>query len=139
MSSTKLILNLISSFLKIVFIFILKRFKGEMEERVRYHQKLENLKLILDKISNNHLESTNESDYISNLNWEQLERFNTYSSITLDILNSGGGITELKKVKKLGMHPRVLRKEVSIIEIIYSDISNEEKSKLIAQELVKNE
>jgi hypothetical protein len=139
MSSTKLILNLILSFLKLIFFFISKWMKGKMEEKIRYQERMNNLKDLMDKISKDNSEVTNESDYLSNLVWEEIERFNEYSRQLLTILNSGGGIEQMKNTKILGMHLRVARKENLILDIIKLAKSNEEKSKMIARELARNE
>ena len=139
MGSTKIILNLIFSFLKLILFFISKWAKGKMEERIRYQERMNTLKDLMDKISNDNSEATNEADYLSNLAWEEIQRFNQYNPILLDILNSGGGIDEMKNTKILGMNLRVARKENLILDIIKLNKSNDEKSKMIARELAKNE
>lgn len=139
MNSSKLIFDLILSFSKLIFVLLTKWLKAKMEEKIKYYQRMQNLKDLMDRMAKDNSEAINESDFLSNLKWEEIERYKEYKKQSLEVLNSSGGIEELKKVNKLGMHLRIQRKENSILDILSSDSTNEEKSKMIAMEISKNE
>lgn len=139
MGSSKLIFDLIISFSKLIFILLSKWLKAKMEEKILYYERMKNFKDLMDKMITDNSESTNEADFLSNLKWEEKERYTEYKKQIFNILNSGKGFLELKIPNKLGMHLRIIRKEKKIIEILNQNISIEEKSKLISMEICKNE
>lgn len=129
----KIILNLISTFFKLILIFVTKWLKGQMEERVRYHKKITLILDLIKKATDDKSEIINEKDFISNLDWEKKTRYEKYKSNIIDVLNKGGGFSDLLEVTDLGMNLRLKTKEKEVFEVLTDIITNEEKTVKIAQ------
>lgn len=133
----KLILDLIVVFAKLLLIFLTKSMKGKMEDQVRYHNKMKILLELLNDMVNDKSEKINEEDFLSNLDWEKKQRYETYKSQINILVNKGIPltITELLKITVLGMNLRVATRELDLINIMRKDLSDSDKAILIAKDL----
>jgi hypothetical protein len=126
--STKIILELIVTFSKIILLFLGKWLKAEMEERIRYHKKMTTLLDLLKEAAEDKIEIINEKDYLENLNWEEKTRYDMYKPKVLYVLSNGGSFKELTEIKSYGFDLRIKRKEKEVNEILGKNISNEDKA-----------
>lgn len=133
----KLILELIVVFGKLILIFLSKAMKGKMEDQVRYHNKMKILLELLNDMANDKSEKINEEDFLSNLDWEKKQRYETYKNQINTIVNKGIPltITELLKITILGMNLRIAARENEIINILRKDLADSDKAILIAKDL----
>lgn len=131
------ILEIVLILLKIVYQVMMLYIKWSVEERRRFEERIKIVKDVLEETIKNREEVLDENDYLSNLEWEQKERYSFYKTASLNILNAGGGITELKAVETMGMHLRVQASSDKIVAILVLDILVDEKAALIAKTLVE--
>lgn len=129
----KIILDLILTFSKLLLLFISKWMKGRMEEKVRYHKKMTLILKLLQEASEDKSEVVNEKDFLSNLDWEKKTRYEKYKVNILEILNKGGGFSDLLEVTDFGMNLRLKTKEIEVFNVLGDILTNEEKTIKIAQ------
>jgi len=131
------ILELIVVVLKISFSIFQSIMAWKEEERQRFEDRIRNLSTILKEAIVNKDEVLNEQDYLSNLEWEQQERYKTYKQACVEVLSAGGGINELNLRNIMGMNLRIAEKIKETIAILVRDLTIEDKSKLIAKLLLE--
>jgi hypothetical protein len=133
----KLILDLIVVFAKLLLLFLTKIMKGKIEDKIRYHNKMQILLKLLNDMVNDRSEKINEEDFLSNLDWEKKQRYESYKNQINTLVNKEIPITisELLKINILGMNLRVVAREKEIINILLKDLSDSDKAILIAQDL----
>lgn len=129
----KVVLELIIILLKIFLIFLNKWFSWKAEERDRFEERMKNMANLIKEAAEDKSESINEDDYLSNIDWETKQRYDSYKKEIQEVLKKGGGISELNLVKTLGLNKRLANKNLEAIEIIIKDTSIEDKSKLLAK------
>lgn len=131
------ILELVVIILKLFLHIMSMWLKWKMEERKRFEDRMKILTGLLKEAVENKDESMNEEAYLSNLEWEEQERYKKYKEVCLKVLSIGEGFDSLKQNKVLGMHLRLEQKKDETITILIKDISVEEKSKLISKLLLE--
>ena len=130
------ILELVLISLKLVYSIITSITSWNVEERNRFEERMRTISKLLKEAIENKDEALNEESYLSNLEWEKKERYNSYKNSTLIILKKAGGITDLLTVTTMGMGLRVQIKKDIVIQILLKNLDAEEKSKWVAKELV---
>lgn len=130
-------LSLISTLLQIAFYILKVYINWTSKERTIFDQRMKIVANLLKEAIENREEALNEEAYLSNLEWESKQRFNSYKEQILDVLRKGGGIKDLEAIELLGMGLRVVKKEDEIIQILTKDLDIEEKSKRIAKVLLE--
>ena len=133
-----LILEIVVQGLKLLYLIIDGILKYNAEEMARFQSRMQIVSDALKAAIDNKDESLNEEAYLSNLAWEQKQRYQTYKTQTLTILTAGGGIVELSAVVLMAMGLRVTKYKDKIIAILVKDLVIEEKSKEIAAFLTTN-
>lgn len=133
-----LILEIVLQGLKLLYIIIDSIMKYNAEEMARFKDRMQIISNALKAAIENKDESLNEEAYLSNLVWEQKQRYNTYKTKSLTILTAGGGIVELSAVPDMAMNIRVLKYKDAIIKILIKELPIDEKSKQIAAFLTAN-
>ena len=131
------ILELIVISLKLVYTIIHAIIKWNLEERLRFEERIKTVSMLLKEAVENKDESLNEDSYLSNLEWEMKQRYETYKEKSLEILRQGGGIVELENVSDMGMGLRIQDKKENIIQILLKNLDIVEKSKWIAKEIIE--
>lgn len=134
MASTVLELIVIS--LKLVYTIITSIINWNLEERNRFEERMKTVSNLLKEAISNKEESLNEASYLSNLEWEKKERYNSYKQSSISVLMVGGGLYDLSNVITMGMGLRVQQKKDIVVNILLKDTNIEEKSKWIAKELL---
>lgn len=130
------IIQLITEFLKLVFVVINSWVNWNAEERKRFEERIILVTDLLKKAVDNKADVISEKDFLSNLEWEAKARYTAYRDASLAILVKGGGIEELKVITTLGMGQRVIQKQEDIVLILVKDITIEGKAVLIAKALL---
>jgi len=132
-SKNKIIIELILVFSKIIFLFLTKWAKGEVQERIMYHRKMTTLLNLLKQAAEDKSEVINEKDFLSNLDWEKKQRYEVYKKSISEVLERDGGFSDLLEITSLGMNLRIKTKEKEVFEILMKDITIEEKTIRISQ------
>lgn len=88
-------------------------------------------------LSNGAHDSLNEEALIQSMSDEQQERFNKFKQITLSALKAGKGIDELCATVEYGYHDRAIMCKDKILVTLNLVLSPEEKSVIVASELIK--
>ena len=130
------VIELITVFLKLVYAITSSIMKWKVEERNLFEKRMRTITKLLNEAISNKAEVINEKDFLSNLDWEKKERYKTYKRETLKILKQGGGISDLSKVKVMGMGLRVVNHSKEVLKIMLEKLDIEDKSIFIAKEII---
>ena len=131
------ILEIIVLVLKLAYMLVSGIMKYNAEEQARFEARLKTLSTALKSAVDNKEETLNEDAYLSNLAWEKKQRYTTYKAKFVEIVSSGGGISELSLVTSMAMGTKVTQKKDLVIEIMLKDVSIDEKSKQFAKLLTE--
>lgn len=127
------ILEIIVLSLKLVYMLISGIMKYNAEEQARFDQRIKTLSAAMKAAIENKEESLNEDAYLSNLDWDQKQRYTQYKLKFLEILKVGGGLADLSVVPTMAMGARVILNKDGVLAILLKDISLDEKSKQFAK------
>lgn len=130
---TTAILEIVVLGLKLIFMLISGIMKYNAEEQKRFEERIKTLSSALKAAIENKDESLNEETYLSNLEWEKKQRYQTYKTKFLEVLRIGGGIVELCNASNMAMGTKVMQRKEEVIGILLKDLAVEEKSKLFAK------
>ena len=127
------ILEIIVLVLKLAYMLVSGIMKYNAEEQARFDARLKTLSSALKSAVDNKEETLNEDAYLSNLAWEKKQRYTTYKAKFVEVVSSGGGISELSQVTAMAMGTKVTQKKDLVLAIMLKDVSIDEKSKQIAK------
>jgi len=130
------ILELIVIALKLVYTIVGSIIKWKVEERNRFEERMRTISKLLKDAVENKDEALNEEDYLSNLEWEKQQRYQTYKRRSIEIISLGGGVNDLIAVTEMGMGLRITVKKEEVIEILLKNLGVEEKAQLIAKDIL---
>lgn len=131
------ILEIIVLVLKLAYMLVSGIMKYNAEEQARFDARLKTLSSALKSAVDNKEETLNEDAYLSNLAWEKKQRYTTYKAKFVEVVSSGGGISELSQVTAMAMGTKVTQKKDLVLAIMLKDVSIDEKSKQFAKLLTE--
>jgi len=130
------IIELAVIILKILYSIVKAIISWKEEERRRFEERIRTLSGILKEAIVNKEESLNEEDYLSNLAWENQQRYLAYKKAAERIISSGGGINELTQEEIMGMGQRVIEKRDEVVAVLIKDLYIIDRAKLIGKTLL---
>ena len=132
------ILELVIQILKLTFFIIQEWASWKIEEQDRFIKRMTNVSTLLKEAIQNRDESFNELAYLSNIAWDEKQRYTKYAETINTVLTNGGGIETLLTQNVMGMSLRVAAKKADVVSILIKDLPIDVRSKMIAQLLAKN-
>lgn len=131
------ILEFIIQVLKIVVIIMRFIKNTKDDEKAKFKERLDMVKKLLEEITEGKKEVFDEDAYLSNVSWEEGERYKTYRNLIIITLERGGGWNEIRHTTMMGLGDRAEAKKAEIIKILGSNLYPEAKSIKISMLIAK--
>ena len=136
MAAFIIVCKILFELLKLASIIVGKCFKFNAEEFALFKERMEIATNLIRKAVSGEMDALSEQSYLSNLEWEQKQRYKIYKEQATKALSQGFGFVELTKVDVYGMGARTAERQEKIVKILAQPKSIEEKAQLIAQALI---